>query len=156
MGWPMGHTSQCSQEDDGTLHLACLHQNPAHSRDDTDTGYEVSGQKSAYFLGSTGSSVSEPKPWPRGWSPEPALGPGALLCPVQQALWELTRQALEGRAVSWEVLHPSSLLLSFQIIAAQEEMLKKERELEEARKKLAQIRQQQYKFLPTELREDEG
>uniref|UniRef100_A0A8D2NAA9 Talin 2 n=1 Tax=Zonotrichia albicollis TaxID=44394 RepID=A0A8D2NAA9_ZONAL len=42
------------------------------------------------------------------------------------------------------------------IIAAQEEMLKKERELEEARKKLAQIRQQQYKFLPTELREDEG
>ncbi|XP_030044269.1 LOW QUALITY PROTEIN: talin-2 [Microcaecilia unicolor] len=41
-----------------------------------------------------------------------------------------------------------------QIIAAQEEMLKKERELEEARKKLAQIRQQQYKFLPTELRED--
>uniref|UniRef100_A0A803SYX3 Talin 2 n=1 Tax=Anolis carolinensis TaxID=28377 RepID=A0A803SYX3_ANOCA len=33
-----------------------------------------------------------------------------------------------------------------QIIAAQEEMLKKERELEE----------QQYKFLPTELREDEG
>lgn len=47
-------------------------------------------------------------------------------------------------------------LVSFQIIAAQEEMLKKERELEEARKKLAQIRQQQYKFLPTELREDEG
>uniref|UniRef100_A0A3B3E1L0 Talin 2b n=1 Tax=Oryzias melastigma TaxID=30732 RepID=A0A3B3E1L0_ORYME len=43
-----------------------------------------------------------------------------------------------------------------QIIAAQEEMLRKERELEEARKKLAQIRQQQYKFLPTELREDEG
>uniref|UniRef100_A0A1A7XNS5 Talin 2 n=2 Tax=Iconisemion striatum TaxID=60296 RepID=A0A1A7XNS5_9TELE len=40
------------------------------------------------------------------------------------------------------------------IIAAQEEMLKKERELEEARKKLAQIRQQQNKFLPTELRED--
>lgn len=49
-----------------------------------------------------------------------------------------------------------SALVSFQIIAAQEEMLKKERELEEARKKLAQIRQQQYKFLPTELREDEG
>lgn len=49
-----------------------------------------------------------------------------------------------------------STLLSFQIIAAQEEMLKKERELEEARKKLAQIRQQQYKFLPTELREDES
>uniref|UniRef100_A0A8C5GH89 Talin-2-like n=1 Tax=Gouania willdenowi TaxID=441366 RepID=A0A8C5GH89_GOUWI len=43
-----------------------------------------------------------------------------------------------------------------QIIAAQEEMLRKERELEEARKKLAQIRQQQYKFLPSELREDEG
>ncbi|XP_048113123.1 talin-2 [Alosa alosa] len=37
-----------------------------------------------------------------------------------------------------------------QIIAAQEEMLRKERELEEARKKLAQIRQQQYKFLPSE------
>lgn len=45
-------------------------------------------------------------------------------------------------------------LLSVQIIAAQEEMLRKERELEEARKKLAQIRQQQYKFLPSELRED--
>nr|XP_057930844.1 talin-2 isoform X2 [Doryrhamphus excisus] len=43
-----------------------------------------------------------------------------------------------------------------QIIAAQEEMLRKERELEDARKKLAQIRQQQYKFLPSELREDEG
>ncbi|TSM52307.1 Talin-2 [Bagarius yarrelli] len=43
-----------------------------------------------------------------------------------------------------------------QIIAAQEEMLRKERELEEARKKLAHIRQQQYKFLPTELREDQG
>ncbi|XP_041082285.1 talin-2 isoform X1 [Polyodon spathula] len=43
-----------------------------------------------------------------------------------------------------------------QIIAAQEDMLRKERELEEARKKLAQIRQQQYKFLPTELREDES
>ena len=42
-----------------------------------------------------------------------------------------------------------------QIIAAQEEMLRKERELEEARRKLAQIRQQQYKFLPSELREDE-
>ncbi|RXN04123.1 talin-2 isoform X1 [Labeo rohita] len=42
-----------------------------------------------------------------------------------------------------------------QIIAAQEEMLRKERELEEARKKLALIRQQQYKFLPSELREDE-
>ncbi|XP_049628847.1 talin-1 isoform X1 [Suncus etruscus] len=41
-----------------------------------------------------------------------------------------------------------------QIIAAQEEMLRKERELEEARKKLAQIRQQQYKFLPTELRDE--
>ncbi|XP_056453957.1 talin-2 isoform X2 [Gadus chalcogrammus] len=41
-----------------------------------------------------------------------------------------------------------------QIIAAQEEMLRKERELDEARKKLAQIRQQQYKFLPSELRED--
>ncbi|XP_047436192.1 talin-2a isoform X2 [Mugil cephalus] len=43
-----------------------------------------------------------------------------------------------------------------QIIAAQEEMLRKERELEEARKKLAQIRQQQYKFLPSELREDDN
>ncbi|KAG8440219.1 hypothetical protein GDO86_006124 [Hymenochirus boettgeri] len=43
-----------------------------------------------------------------------------------------------------------------QIIAAQEEMLKKERELEEARKKLAQIRQQQYKFLPSALREEES
>uniref|UniRef100_A0AAV2IVZ8 I/LWEQ domain-containing protein n=1 Tax=Knipowitschia caucasica TaxID=637954 RepID=A0AAV2IVZ8_KNICA len=41
-----------------------------------------------------------------------------------------------------------------QIIAAQEEMLRKERELIEARKKLAAIRQQQYKFLPSELRED--
>jgi len=45
--------------------------------------------------------------------------------------------------------------LSPQIIAAQEEMLRKERELEEARKKLAMIRQQQYKFLPTELRDEE-
>ncbi|KAG9489639.1 hypothetical protein GDO78_005541 [Eleutherodactylus coqui] len=43
-----------------------------------------------------------------------------------------------------------------QIIAAQEEMLKKERELEEARKKLAQIRQQQYKFLPSALREEDS
>lgn len=42
-----------------------------------------------------------------------------------------------------------------QIIAAQEEMLRKERELEEARKKLAMIRQQQYKFLPSELRNEE-
>ncbi|KAF1502294.1 Talin-1, partial [Eudyptula minor] len=42
-----------------------------------------------------------------------------------------------------------------QIIAAQEEMLRKERELEEARKKLAIIRQQQYKFLPSELRDEE-
>uniref|UniRef100_A0A8C6JXG2 Uncharacterized protein n=2 Tax=Melopsittacus undulatus TaxID=13146 RepID=A0A8C6JXG2_MELUD len=41
-----------------------------------------------------------------------------------------------------------------QIIAAQEEMLRKERELEEARKKLAMIRQQQYKFLPSELRDE--
>lgn len=53
-------------------------------------------------------------------------------------------------------LHIRPSVFPFQIIAAQEEMLKKERELEEARKKLAQIRQQQYKFLPTELREDEG
>ena len=53
--------------------------------------------------------------------------------------------------------HPPTLspvALALQIIAAQEEMLRKERELEEARKKLAQIRQQQYKFLPTELRDD--
>ncbi|XP_048472606.1 talin-1 [Rhincodon typus] len=42
-----------------------------------------------------------------------------------------------------------------QIIAAQEEMLRKERELEDARKKLAQIRQQQYKFLPSELYDKE-
>lgn len=33
-------------------------------------------------------------------------------------------------------------------------MLRKERELEEARNKLAMIRKQQYKFLPSELRED--
>lgn len=44
--------------------------------------------------------------------------------------------------------------IPLQIIAAQEEMLRKERELVEARKKLAMIRQQQYKFLPSELRED--
>ncbi|MEQ2159211.1 hypothetical protein GOODEAATRI_020439 [Goodea atripinnis] len=50
----------------------------------------------------------------------------------------------------------AQLLVACKIIAAQEEMLRKERELEEARKKLAQIRQQQYKFLPSELREDEG
>ena len=49
---------------------------------------------------------------------------------------------------------PLTLPLGPQIIAAQEEMLRKERELDEARKKLAQIRQQQYKFLPSELRED--
>lgn len=48
------------------------------------------------------------------------------------------------------------VLHGFQIIAAQEEMLRKERELEEARKKLAHIRQQQYKFLPSELREDQS
>uniref|UniRef100_A0A3P8WQW6 Talin 1 n=1 Tax=Cynoglossus semilaevis TaxID=244447 RepID=A0A3P8WQW6_CYNSE len=42
-----------------------------------------------------------------------------------------------------------------QILAAQEEMLRKERELKEARQKLAMIRKQQYKFLPLELR-DEG
>lgn len=42
-----------------------------------------------------------------------------------------------------------------QIIAAQEEMLRKERELDEARKKLAMIRQQQNKFLPSELRDDQ-
>lgn len=41
-----------------------------------------------------------------------------------------------------------------QIIAAQEEMLRKEKELEEARNRLAMIRKQQYKFLPSELRED--
>ncbi|KAA0703636.1 Talin-1 [Triplophysa tibetana] len=41
-----------------------------------------------------------------------------------------------------------------QIIAAQEEMLRKEKELEEARKRLAMIRQQQNKFMPSELRED--
>lgn len=46
------------------------------------------------------------------------------------------------------------LCMCVQIIAAQEEMLRKERELDEARRKLAQIRQQQYKFLPSELRED--
>lgn len=50
---------------------------------------------------------------------------------------------------------PGLTALPPQIIAAQEEMLRKERELEEARKKLAMIRQQQYKFLPSELR-DEG
>lgn len=58
----------------------------------------------------------------------------------------------------WEVLEDASTTLTVccapQIIAAQEEMLRKERELSEARKKLAMIRQQQYKFLPSELRED--
>lgn len=48
----------------------------------------------------------------------------------------------------------STLCIAPQIIAAQEEMLRKEKELCEARKKLAMIRQQQYKFLPSELRED--
>jgi len=52
------------------------------------------------------------------------------------------------------VLTYCALSPSPQIIAAQEEMLRKERELDEARKKLATIRQQQYKFLPSELRED--
>lgn len=47
-----------------------------------------------------------------------------------------------------------TLCVAPQIIAAQEEMLRKEKELCEARKKLAMIRQQQYKFLPSELRED--
>lgn len=56
--------------------------------------------------------------------------------------------------VSDDVLFYKQLVFLVQIIAAQEEMLRKERELEEARKKLAQIRQQQYKFLPNELRED--
>lgn len=46
-------------------------------------------------------------------------------------------------------------MLSWQILAAQEEMLCKERELEEAWKKLAMIQQQQYKFLPSELRDEE-
>lgn len=71
-----------------------------------------------------------------------------------------------SRAVTLPVLvpttpHPNahacrteSLISVPQIIAAQEEMLRKERELEEARKKLAQIRQQQYKFLPSELRDE--
>lgn len=49
---------------------------------------------------------------------------------------------------------PLTVCVAPQIIAAQEEMLRKERELSEARKKLAMIRQQQYKFLPSELRED--
>ena len=53
------------------------------------------------------------------------------------------RDSCDSRALYW------------QIIAAQEEMLRKERELEEARKKLAMIRQQQYKFLPSELRDEE-
>lgn len=48
----------------------------------------------------------------------------------------------------------SAGLITFQIIAAQEEMLRKEKELEEARNRLAMIRKQQYKFLPSELRED--
>nr|XP_043867812.1 talin-1 isoform X1 [Solea senegalensis]XP_043867813.1 talin-1 isoform X1 [Solea senegalensis]XP_043867814.1 talin-1 isoform X1 [Solea senegalensis]XP_043867815.1 talin-1 isoform X1 [Solea senegalensis]XP_043867816.1 talin-1 isoform X1 [Solea senegalensis] len=42
-----------------------------------------------------------------------------------------------------------------QIMAAQEEMLRKERELVEARKKLAMIRKQQYKFLPSELMDED-
>lgn len=59
---------------------------------------------------------------------------------------------------AWLVPDSSWLIIvsCSQIIAAQEEMLRKERELEEARKKLAHIRQQQYKFLPTELREDQS
>uniref|UniRef100_A0A7N6F817 Talin 2a n=1 Tax=Anabas testudineus TaxID=64144 RepID=A0A7N6F817_ANATE len=56
--------------------------------------------------------------------------------------------------ISIVVKRVSNVFVCVQIIAAQEEMLRKERELEEARKKLAQIRQQQYKFLPSELRED--
>lgn len=68
----------------------------------------------------------------------------------------------DGRAQSkvCSVCHCHGLLrhltaFPWQIIAAQEEMLRKERELEEARKKLAMIRQQQYKFLPSELQEEE-
>jgi len=52
------------------------------------------------------------------------------------------------------VYTPLSERVVLQIIAAQEEMLRKERELDDARRKLATIRQQQYKFLPSELRED--
>ncbi|GAB0208103.1 talin-1 [Grus japonensis] len=51
--------------------------------------------------------------------------------------------------------HNSEAMKQLQIIAAQEEMLRKEWELEEARKKLAMVRQQQYKFLPSELRDEE-
>ncbi|PKU37148.1 talihypothetical protein [Limosa lapponica baueri] len=46
-------------------------------------------------------------------------------------------------------------VLSLRIIATQEEMLHKERELEEMQKKLAMIWQQQYRFLPSELRDEE-
>ena len=56
--------------------------------------------------------------------------------------------------LSLRVIWGFSSCVCVQIIAAQEEMLRKERELDEARRKLAHIRQQQYKFLPTELQED--
>lgn len=56
---------------------------------------------------------------------------------------------------SWYVISELTDCVVSQIIAAQEEMLRKERELEEARKKLAMIRQQQNKFLPSELRDDQ-
>uniref|UniRef100_A0A8C3IH23 Talin 1 n=1 Tax=Chrysemys picta bellii TaxID=8478 RepID=A0A8C3IH23_CHRPI len=79
-----------------------------------------------------------------------APGPGS-----RRSRGPRTRQpALAGPQDPWAGRALTSLS-PWQIIAAQEEMLRKERELEEARKKLAMIRQQQYKFLPSELR-DEG
>lgn len=81
-------------------------------------------------------------------------------CAIYLEICRYSQLRVPPRAVrtnAFEVRALCQLLPSSpQIIAAQEEMLRKERELEEARKKLAQIRQQQYKFLPTELREDEG
>ncbi|KAM9585807.1 talin-2 [Trichechus inunguis] len=76
---------------------------------------------------------------------------------ASDSLVRAAQQAAFGKADDDDVVVKTKFVGGIaQIIAAQEEMLKKERELEEARKKLAQIRQQQYKFLPTELREDEG
>jgi len=49
-----------------------------------------------------------------------------------------------GPILSWCFLSVLTDFVMLQIIAAQEEMLRKERELDEARKKLAMIRQQHF------------
>ncbi|KAL8204158.1 UNVERIFIED_CONTAM: hypothetical protein K2H54_068381 [Gekko kuhli] len=157
----MSQTSRLSQGPSGLLCLAESAQSPGRRKG-------IPFLKKVERPGGGVEPGAHPPTAPRRRPPPPSQPRSHTLSPWPQAAGNAVKRASDNlvkaaqKAAAFQDHENETVVVKekmvggiAQIIAAQEEMLRKERELEEARKKLAMIRQQQYKFLPSELR-DEG